>query len=58
MPGVELDPDELRAWAKERLSAYKVPHRFVFTDQLPKGATGKILKRALDLNLFTDKASR
>ncbi|WP_433756257.1 long-chain-fatty-acid--CoA ligase [Nocardia sp. CA-135398] len=57
-PGVELDPADLRSWAKERLSAYKVPHRFAFTDQLPKGATGKILKRALDPNLFTDKASR
>ncbi|MGW5112748.1 long-chain-fatty-acid--CoA ligase [Nocardia sp. NPDC004123] len=57
-PGVELHAGELRAWAKERLSAYKVPHRFAFTDQLPKGATGKILKRAIDPNLFTDKASR
>jgi long-chain acyl-CoA synthetase len=57
-PGADLDPDALRAWAKQRLSAYKVPHRFAFTDQLPKGATGKILKRAIDPNLFTDKASR
>lgn len=57
-PGVELEPEKLRTWAKERLSAYKVPHRFAFTDQLPKGATGKILKRAIDPNLFTDKASR
>ncbi|WP_040814932.1 long-chain-fatty-acid--CoA ligase [Nocardia concava] len=56
-PGVELDPVELRTWAKERLSAYKVPHRFAFTDALPKGATGKILKRAIDPNLFSDKAS-
>ncbi|RMI30504.1 long-chain-fatty-acid--CoA ligase [Nocardia stercoris] len=57
-PGANLDPAELRAWAKARLSAYKVPHRFAFTDQLPKGATGKVLKRSLHLNLFTDKASR
>ncbi|MEV4128999.1 AMP-binding protein [Nocardia sp. NPDC049707] len=56
--GVELDPADLRTWAKERLSAYKVPHRFAFTDQLPKGATGKILERALDPNLFTEKATR
>ncbi|GAB0107717.1 long-chain fatty acid--CoA ligase [Nocardia sp. JMUB6875] len=54
-PGVELDPEELRAWAKQRLSAYKVPHRFACTDSLPKGATGKILKRAIDPNLFSDK---
>ncbi|MFI9507886.1 class I adenylate-forming enzyme family protein [Nocardia sp. NPDC052566] len=47
-PGVYLEPTQLRAWAKQRLSAYKVPHRFAFVDHLPKGATGKILKRALD----------
>lgn len=46
--GVSLDPDDLRAWAKEQLSAYKVPHLFAFADELPKGATGKILKRAID----------
>lgn len=47
-PGASVDPEALRAWAKERLSAYKVPHLFAFTDRLPKGASGKILKRALD----------
>ncbi|WP_167476654.1 long-chain-fatty-acid--CoA ligase [Nocardia arthritidis] len=47
-PGVHLDPEALRAWAKQQLSAYKVPHRFAFVDELPKGATGKILKRAID----------
>ncbi|MGV9818861.1 long-chain-fatty-acid--CoA ligase [Nocardia xishanensis] len=59
--GTRLDPEELRTWAKERLSAYKVPHRFAFVDQLPKGATGKILKRALDVSVFAaapEKASR
>lgn len=47
-PGTELDPSALREWAKERLSAYKVPRIFQFVDELPKGATGKILKRAID----------
>ncbi|MFW0793191.1 AMP-binding protein [Gordonia sp. CPCC 205515] len=47
-PGVVIDPDTLRAWAKERLSAYKVPRIYQFVDALPKGATGKILKRAID----------
>ena len=40
--------DEIRTWAKERLSAYKVPRLFSFVDALPRGATGKILKRAID----------
>ncbi|MGV9709901.1 class I adenylate-forming enzyme family protein [Gordonia sp. NPDC003424] len=47
-PGVEIDPDALREWTKERLSAYKVPRIYQFVDTLPKGATGKILKRAID----------
>ncbi|RJQ84185.1 AMP-binding protein [Amycolatopsis panacis] len=46
--GAELDVDSLRLWAKERLSAYKVPHVVAFTDHLPKGSTGKILKREID----------
>jgi len=52
-PGARLDPEQLRVWAKERLSAYKVPHRFAFVDHLPKGPTGKILKRAVDRQQFT-----
>ena len=47
-PGAELDPEQFRAWAKERLSAYKVPRLFQVRDTLPKGPTGKILKRAID----------
>ncbi|HEU0101957.1 MAG TPA: AMP-binding protein [Mycobacteriales bacterium] len=47
-PGARLEPAELRTWAKERLSAYKVPRLFSFVDALPKGSTGKILKRAID----------
>ncbi|TNC30943.1 AMP-binding protein [Mumia zhuanghuii] len=46
--GAELAPDTLREWAKERLSAYKVPRLFHVVDALPKGPSGKILKRAID----------
>jgi len=46
--GAALDPEALRAWAKERLSAYKVPRLFQTMETLPKGPTGKILKRAID----------
>ena len=47
-PGSELDAETLRTWAKERLSAYKVPHLVQFVPALPKGPSGKILKRAID----------
>lgn len=56
-PGAEETAETIRAWAKERLSAYKVPHLFAFVDALPKGATGKILKRAIDRDDLRQVAS-
>jgi fatty-acyl-CoA synthase len=40
-------PDELRAWCRERLAAYKVPFRVLLVDELPRNATGKVLKGPL-----------
>ena len=34
--------DELKAFVKERLAAYKYPRTIEFIDELPKTATGKI----------------
>jgi fatty-acyl-CoA synthase len=39
-----IDPDELIAFARERLARFKVPKRIVVLDELPKTATGKIQK--------------
>lgn len=47
-PGMTLDAAAVEAWARERLSAYKIPRIVQFVDALPKGASGKILKRAID----------
>jgi long-chain acyl-CoA synthetase len=38
---------ELRDFVKERLAAYKYPRHVWFVDELPKGPTGKILKRQI-----------
>jgi acyl-CoA synthetase (AMP-forming)/AMP-acid ligase II len=46
-PGIELDPDELRAFCAERLADYKVPRDIHLVDALPRNATGKVLKREL-----------
>jgi len=46
-PGVELTPDELICFARERIAAYKVPRSIDFIDALPRNPTGKILKREL-----------
>ena len=45
--GATLTEDELIAWAKERLAAYKYPRIVEFRTELPMTATGKILKREL-----------
>ena len=46
-PGEVTTPDELRAFAAERLSDYKVPRRITFVGELPRNATGKVLKQDL-----------
>ena len=46
-PGSDLTREGLIAWCKERLAAYKYPRLVEFVDELPKGPTGKILKREL-----------
>jgi long-chain acyl-CoA synthetase len=43
----ELGADDVIAFCKERLAAYKYPRIVEFSESLPKGPTGKILKREL-----------
>jgi len=45
--GTEVSEEELRDHVKANLARYKVPRDFVFLDELPRNATGKILKREL-----------
>ncbi len=44
---VVADESELRSFCRSRLAGYKVPRRVTIADKLPRGPTGKILKRAL-----------
>jgi acyl-CoA synthetase (AMP-forming)/AMP-acid ligase II len=46
-PGARVTAGELRAFCAERLSDYKVPREVTFVDELPRNATGKVLKRDL-----------
>jgi long-chain acyl-CoA synthetase len=46
-PDQRLEADELIAYSKGHLAAYKYPRIVEFRDDLPKGPTGKILKREL-----------
>jgi long-chain acyl-CoA synthetase len=47
--GQEVSAEELRDYVKQRVAAYKYPRRVWFADELPKGPTGKILKREIDV---------
>ena len=46
-PGETATEDELKAFCKEKLAAYKVPTHYEFRDELPKTTVGKILRREL-----------
>jgi long-chain acyl-CoA synthetase len=48
--GATTDADELRAFVKERVAAYKYPRVVRIVAEIPKGPTGKILKREIDLS--------
>jgi len=45
--GKPIEQQELEAYCRERLAGFKVPKAFHFRETLPKGGTGKILKREL-----------
>ena len=45
--GASATEDDLKAWVKKNLARYKVPREIVFLDELPRNATGKVLKRDL-----------
>lgn len=46
-PGLSLDPDELRAFLRERVPRFMVPDLVEVVPELPKTPTGKIQKHLL-----------
>jgi acyl-CoA synthetase (AMP-forming)/AMP-acid ligase II len=45
--GEDVSAEDLRAFCAERLADYKVPRRYTFLPELPRNATGKVLKQQL-----------
>jgi fatty-acyl-CoA synthase len=45
--GKGASEDDLKAYVKKNLARYKVPREVIFLDELPRNATGKVLKREL-----------
>ncbi len=46
-PGSQVTAEELREYVKRQVAAYKYPRKLWIVDALPKGPTGKILKRQI-----------
>ena len=46
-PGAAATEEEMAAWSKENMANYKVPRSFVFVDDVPRNASGKVLKTEL-----------
>jgi len=42
-----VDVPTLNAWMRERIPAYRVPRRYLFIDELPRNAMGKVTKNDL-----------
>jgi acyl-CoA synthetase (AMP-forming)/AMP-acid ligase II len=50
------DPEEIRAWVRQRLRSSKTPETIVFRAELPKTETGKLLRRVLVAEAETIRA--
>lgn len=46
-PGSQIDQTELLSWCRDRLAHFKCPNSLDVMNELPRNATGKVLKRAL-----------
>lgn len=45
--GHTLTEDEVLAYCRDRMANFKCPKYIAFIDEIPKGPTGKLLRRAL-----------
>jgi len=48
----QLDPANPKTFLKSHLASFKGPKEFIVLDELPKGSTGKILKRDLKKDIL------
>jgi fatty-acyl-CoA synthase len=46
-PGIEADPAQIIAWARERIAGYKLPKSVDFIATIPRNPSGKVLRREL-----------
>jgi acyl-CoA synthetase (AMP-forming)/AMP-acid ligase II len=46
-PGAEITEQEIKTWARQQLSSFKVPKQIILVDSIPKGSTGKVQRIGL-----------
>jgi acyl-coenzyme A synthetase/AMP-(fatty) acid ligase len=47
LAGQTATEEEIIAWSREHIAAYKCPRKVIFLEDLPKSSVGKILRREL-----------
>lgn len=57
-PGATRKPDDIIAHARARIAAFKVPKSIDFVDQLPRNASGKVLRRELRAPYWAGRARK
>lgn len=57
-PNASIDPNDLIAFGKEHLAAYKVPKVVYFANDFPRTKNGKILRKDITPNIATAKSTR
>jgi acyl-coenzyme A synthetase/AMP-(fatty) acid ligase len=56
-PGVDVSPDELAAFGREHLAAYKAPKRIYLAQDFPRTKNGKILRRHVTPAIATGRSN-
>lgn len=57
-PGEDPSPEEIIAWARERIAGYKAPKSVEFVEALPRNPSGKILRKDLREPYWKDQSRR
>lgn len=52
------DAEEVKAFVRERVAAYKYPRLVVLVDDLPRGPSGKVQRRAIDRTTLAERLER
>jgi fatty-acyl-CoA synthase len=57
-PGTELERQQVQEYCADRLAKFKIPNDIAIVDELPRNATGKVLKRELRTQFVDADAPR